>query len=200
MPKPALIVLEIQGNPLKHARVVTISKKVLWKEEEKEGEEKYKENKMSFEGTNLRNSLADFAQLWNLRCPTLREFAQKIMYFCWGSVELQMLANRVFFTPVNTLLCVLKYSLQSILLCVGVGLMKRIHKFHAFFVVEISKNIVKSRHFWLWHSATLSFIGEPHWGSSHLVHLTIYENLHNKMESPPLVVLNGTSDHSREFT
>ena len=37
--------------------------KVLQKEEEKEGEEKYEENKV--EGTYLRNGLVDSAQIWN---------------------------------------------------------------------------------------------------------------------------------------
>jgi len=49
---------------------------VLRKEEE--GEEKYKENKTNFEGTYLRNGLVDSAQIQNWRCPTLREFTQKI--------------------------------------------------------------------------------------------------------------------------
>jgi len=49
---------------------------VLRKEEE--GEEKYEENKMNFEGAYLGNGLADSAQIWNWRCPTLKEFTQKI--------------------------------------------------------------------------------------------------------------------------
>jgi len=50
---------------------------VLQKEEE--GEEKYEENKTNFEGAYLRNGLADLAQIWNWRCPTLREFTQRIL-------------------------------------------------------------------------------------------------------------------------
>jgi len=43
---------------------------------EKKKEKKYEENRMIFEGTYLRNSLAaaDSAQIWNLRCPTPRKF------------------------------------------------------------------------------------------------------------------------------
>jgi len=47
------------------------------RKEEKEGEEKYKGN--NFEGTYLRNGLVDSAQIWNWRCPTPREFTQKIL-------------------------------------------------------------------------------------------------------------------------
>jgi len=53
-------------------RVIAISRSVA------EGEEKYEENKTNFEGTYLGNSLADSAQIWNWRCPTLRELTQKI--------------------------------------------------------------------------------------------------------------------------
>jgi len=49
---------------------------VLRKEE---GEEKYEENKTNFEGAYLGNGLADLAKIWNWRCPTSREFTQKIL-------------------------------------------------------------------------------------------------------------------------
>jgi len=42
-------------------------------------EEKYEENEMDFEGAYLWNGLADLAQIWNWRCPTPREFTQKIL-------------------------------------------------------------------------------------------------------------------------
>jgi len=45
-----------------------------------EKEEKYEENKINFDVTYLRNSLADSARIWNLRCPTLRKFAQKFFF------------------------------------------------------------------------------------------------------------------------
>ena len=45
----------------------------------KKGEEKYEENKTSFEGAYLKNSLANSAQIWNWWCLTLRKFTQKIL-------------------------------------------------------------------------------------------------------------------------
>jgi len=36
-------------------------------------------NETKIEGAYLGNGLADLAQFWNWRCPTLREFAQKIL-------------------------------------------------------------------------------------------------------------------------
>ena len=52
--------------------------KVLQKEE-KEGEEKYEEDKTNFEGAYLGNGLVDSAQIQNWRFPTLRKFAKKIL-------------------------------------------------------------------------------------------------------------------------
>ena len=39
---------------------------------------KNEEIKTNFEGTYFENGLVDSAQIWNWRCPTPREFAQKI--------------------------------------------------------------------------------------------------------------------------
>ena len=76
---------------------------MLRKEEKKEGEEKYEENETNFEGAYLRKGLVDSAQIWNWRCPTPSELANRkfFVFFCLGSVELQMCENGVFLTPVK---------------------------------------------------------------------------------------------------
>ena len=53
----------------------------MLRKEEKKGEEKYEENKTNFEGAYLRKGLVDSAQIWNWRCPTLRELTEKILCF-----------------------------------------------------------------------------------------------------------------------
>jgi len=63
-----IIALQISS---KQAQVIVILKSVAKRR-------KCKENKMNFEGAYLRNGLADSAQICNWRCPTLREFTQKI--------------------------------------------------------------------------------------------------------------------------
>jgi len=52
---------------------------MLQKEEKEEGEKKYEKNlksKTNFEGAYLGNGLADSAEIWNWRCPTLTKFTQ----------------------------------------------------------------------------------------------------------------------------
>ena len=68
--------------------------------------EEKKENKMNFEGTYLRNGLADSAKIWNWRCLPDKICTAKFICFSSGTIELQMHENGVFFTPVKyTLVC-----------------------------------------------------------------------------------------------
>ena len=71
------------------------TKKVLQKREEK-----YKENKVNFEGAYLRNGLVDLAQIWNWRCLTPREVTQKFLYvFVQGVLSYRCM--KTVFTPVK---------------------------------------------------------------------------------------------------
>ena len=67
--------LQISKLSIKAHASYSNSKKVFRKEEW------YKRKcKEKFEGAYLGNGLADSAQIWNWRCPTLRKVSQKHMY------------------------------------------------------------------------------------------------------------------------
>ena len=73
-------------------------------------EEKYKENKMNFEGAYLKNHWTDLAQFWNRRCLTPRDFSQKRGY-CNGQPAITWYdgvknETNVFLVSVNTHLSV----------------------------------------------------------------------------------------------
>ena len=62
---------------------------------------------MNFEGAYLENGLMDSAQIWNLRCPTPKKFAQKILCVsAQGVLSYRCVKTAFFFTPVKyTLVC-----------------------------------------------------------------------------------------------
>jgi len=68
---------------------------------QKEGEEKYEENKMNFEGAYLGNGLANSVKLKVPHPEGIR--TENFVCFCSGSVELQMRENGIFFTRCKSL-------------------------------------------------------------------------------------------------
>ena len=125
-----LLYSKCEVNRLKHVQVVASGAK---RRKEAEDEEKCKENMTNFEGTCLSDGWVDSTQIWNRRCPTLREFLQQTwLIFVWTLLSYECMKTMFSWScrihtclsctctsctwPHNTLSCILIYVTSCVYL------------------------------------------------------------------------------------